>query len=366
MTTHILHPINDACPLITKHGRLSLHQGSAITTGIAPTSPLSGAIVVPAHGECIIALRGDLIPIVLRNILNPGFGTDLTITGESPDGPFQLRCLSFHLAWSSPKSNEGWCIVSPVNEPTTITYRMTRPIVTVKAEINNFDFLAGNVPVAAPDGGEQVDESRLNVEAAGRMVQFVRRADYDQLKRFVAAGIFPTASFCSFSFEAREGESETELIQFVHNVSSLCALAARQHTGVSVMSFLDGEGHVIKRIIGNVVESCSRDAGLFERQVPNGITKLFQKCFQEHVRMQGSPVPWRQLYSRCAGIEDPPYLEQKFASLMMVLEFLMKNVLRESTNALASEEVERMELPKLLGCLRSKNGWDIPKHYMAK
>jgi hypothetical protein len=70
------------------------------------------------------------------------------------------------------------------------------------------------------------------------------------------------------------------------------------------------------------------------------------------------------LASYCGSLEDPPFLEQKFASLIMALEYFMRNSLIERGQA--ESTVAALDFPALIVAVRKQLGWDIPKHYMAK
>lgn len=67
----------------------------------------------------------------------------------------------------------------------------------------------------------------------------------------------------------------------------------------------------------------------------------------------------------CGSIDDAPYLEQRFASLMMAIEFFIRNSLVEG--GLNEDEVGRLDdLPSLIGAARKDLGWTVPKHYTAR
>lgn len=62
-------------------------------------------------------------------------------------------------------------------------------------------------------------------------------------------------------------------------------------------------------------------------------------------------------------MQDLPYLEQKFAALMMAVEFFTRNSLLES--GAAPVWVESLTFGNLLGESRKRLGWELPKHYEA-
>jgi hypothetical protein len=93
------------------------------------------------------------------------------------------------------------------------------------------------------------------------------------------------------------------------------------------------------------------------------LARLFRETFGTYVTMRRSHVPWRKLPSYCGSIEDSPYLEQKFASLVMALEFFMRNSLIEGGRP--EKDVSVLSFPDLIGATRKQLNWHIPKHYTA-
>jgi hypothetical protein len=167
-----------------------------------------------------------------------------------------------------------------------------------------------------------------------------------------------------FSFDACEGSSEDDLTMFAHSIASLCSVVARQHTGIPVLSFLDQEGRVVKRVLGNATESQYRRNYILRcLHAEEGLPRLFLQCFDEHVKMQQSAL-WRRLPWLCAGIEDPPYLEQKCATLMSALELLIRSSLIEDGH-FSTEQAQKIMFPSLISAARKKLLWDIPPHYTA-
>jgi hypothetical protein len=239
-----------------------------------------------------------------------------------------------------------------------VTYGEPRPVATVTATINNFDFDHGN---QADAGGTERGEV-LRVEAAGRTVDFVWRDDRVYLRRLVDAGVIGTTSFVTFSFAAWPGASDEELMLFAHNISSLCCYVAGQHTGIPVVSFLDADGRVVRRILRGVVQSIfRRENALPLMHAETGLPSLFQKCFDEHCRMQAMEL-WQRMPALYAAIEDPPYLEQKHATLMMAVELFIRNSVIEGGH-LSPAEAGGKTLPDLIGLARGSLRWDVPRHY---
>ena len=71
---------------------------------------------------------------------------------------------------------------------------------------------------------------------------------------------------------------------------------------------------------------------------------------------------WRRMPSFFASIEDSPYLEQKYATLMAAVELLIRSSLIEGSY-LTPSEAESKTLPKLIGMARGKLRWNVPAHY---
>lgn len=355
------HPMcNDISCLPLAHRNLDMHIGRGRVQGVGAEDCLDVQIVYPSHGECLLLLAGQE-----PHVPNRGLGKELEATGECSDGPFMMRCSEFSVHTRSPFSGKsGWAVASPVNGVMKITYSSTERPTRVSALINNFDFPWGDI--VSGDQASRMESERLTVDADGRPVVFQRCGGYAALKRLVETGVIPCAPLLNFSFETWNGATEDDLSAFAHNIASLCALISQQHTGIPVLSFLDSQGRVVTRLIGNPIESQFRASSVFGVHVPHGIQTAFRKGFIEHARMQQARLPWRKLWSYCASIEDAPYLEQKFATLMMALEFFMKNSLLEVPESPSVADIEKMNLNKLIGKCRVTLGWDLPGHYTAK
>jgi hypothetical protein len=152
---------------------------------------------------------------------------------------------------------------------------------------------------------------------------------------------------------------------FAHSVASLCSVVARQHTGIPVLSLLDSQGRVVKRMLVDAIESEFRSSYVLRHlHFDRGLPQLFHQCFDEHLKMQQSDM-WKRLPWLCAGIEDPPYLEQKCATLMSALELLIRSSLIESGHY-SEDEAKKILFPGLISAARKRLRWDIPAHYTAK
>jgi hypothetical protein len=348
-------PMQSEFSRLREHCRLDIHIGIGWIKGLGCEGCLDVQIIYPAYCDCIILMAGH------NNDIPPhGLGTNLQVRGESPDGPFELQCPQFFLRSKSTFGEKiGWAVASPTNEAMRIVYLPEERPKKLRALINNFDFLRGDPALNGESG-------LLTVEADGRPVVFQRRDGYVELKRMIESGIISNTAFLSFSFDNWEGATVDDMNAFAQNIASFCALIDQQHTGIPVISFLDDQDRVIIRLIYDPIDSACRANTVFGTQVPGGITAMFRNCFVEHVQMQKAPLPWRKLKSYCASIEDLPYLEQKFASLMMALEFFMKNSLLEGSHPPPPAEAEKMDINKLISKCRHSLGWDFPKHYTSK
>jgi hypothetical protein len=376
-----LYPFQEEVGRIERHCKLPLHAGIGTIENHANSNhPLQQAfihlnrvigkrIVAPSEVEfnasCIVPATGNCL-IFLRNQsavrLNRLFGDGLTIEGESSEGRFKLTCPQFYVeATSSIGEEPVWAVASLVNCLASMVYGEPRPIARVSAIINNFDFEYGNWPI---DADHPQREKILRVKASGRIVDFTKREDHGILRHLLDVGLLRSTSLVTFSFAAWEGASEDDLIAFAHNIASLCSVVARQHTGIPVLSFFDQDGRVVKRLLGNAIESDFRSNYILRfLHFDAGLPKVFLQCFDEHVKMQQSDL-WRRLPWLCAGIEDPPYLEQKCATLMSSLELLMRSSLIEDGHY-STEHAQKIMFPGLISAARSKLLWDIPPHYTA-
>lgn len=363
LTPPVLHPLSSERDAFEHHCLLGCHRGTGHFGDHSGADPLAVHLVVPANGVCVITLAGDP-----RHTPAGGIGRGLRFKGESDeDGPFEAACPQFSVGgWSGPAESPGWATASPVNEAMAISYGPSRPIARVQAQVSNFDFEYANVPGTELPDARGVVRKRLRVRASGRNVEFAWRADRAALRRLVDAGVLPTASFVSFSFAAWPEATEAELIDFAREVGEFCTYAAQQHTGVPVVALLDADGRPVKRLVGVAVQShVRRDGPLDGLLYTNRVVRLFERGFDEHLRMNRPASPWRQLPSRFASVDDPPYLEQKFAALMMALEYLMKNSILESPASPPVAQVEEMDLSKSVNYCKGPLRWNIPKHYTA-
>ena len=360
----------DHCKLVphTGIGKIKRHGDSSNLTAVAieewrkaigtprPSElEFDCTFFVPPSGSAMIFLRGggDARP-------NQNFGEEFTMKGICGDGTFELSCPQYYVRTASESKEEpAWAVAVPVNKVVTIQYGESRPIHRVQAIINNFDFDHGNL---SAEHNEPKEGETLRVEASGRLVDFAWREKHDELTRLVAAKVLRTTALTTFSFEAWEGASEDDLTDFAHNVASLCGIVARQQTGVPVITFLDAENRAVKRLVGDPVESPYRPDYLLRfLHFDDALPKLFRECFHKHVSMRACDL-WNRLPFLCAVIEDPPYLELKFTTLMTAVELLIRSTLIEEGHC-SQEDGNKLTLPNLVKAATEKLGWDIPDHY---
>lgn len=370
-----LYPLNGASDLLLRHCKLSPHTGVGKVASHGESHPPSNPVfemfkrlakpasppseyefeataLHPAAGIPLIILKGPKTQRFSRNV-----GEGLTVRGESPDGEFELHCARFYTREVSGFGDDpAWAIAVPWNGPAIITYGERRRVASVHALINNFDFEYGNVVQT------NHDQEVLRVEAGGKVLAFRWRDNHDELRLLVGCEVFRTTALTELRFDAWTGASDEDLSAFAWNVSSLCSIAAKQHTGIPVLSLLDAEERVVKRIIGDAIESPYRRRGIFaDPHLDTALPQLFRECFEEHVRMRGSDL-WSRMPALCASIEDSTYLEQKVASLMAAIEALIRSALVEA-GCRTSDESESMTFPHLVGAAKSLLRWEVPKHY---
>ena len=313
-----LFPLTNDANWLLAHCRMPLHTGvgkinqhgdpnNALTKTFAKfhqsnnmgDQEFTTNFFLPANGNCQIFLRWTG-----ENRLSRNFGEGLTVIGDSPEGSFHFACPKYYVNSVSERGEpQHWAIASPINCLATLSYGAPRPIAKVSAMINNFDFDSGNL--RTPNGSSQ--KGILRVEGAGRIVDFIWRKERTQLRRLVDAGLIATTSFLSFSFDAWPEATEDDLSVFAHNVASLCSCVIGQHTGIPLLSFLDAEGRVIRKVMGNAIESEYRRDSAFQSDIE--FSRFFSQCFNEYCKLEKSKL-WKTISSYFASIEDPPYLEK--------------------------------------------------------
>lgn len=374
-----LLPFTNQADWMLRHCRLPLHSGTGqvgqhgqsdsqwqrmfrqIDESLGKPPPESvtadchAEFFVPVDTGCRIFLRWKD-----KGRLNRNFGEELIVVGEGVDGPFRLFCPHYYVkSCSDANAEPGWAVAAPINGPATISYGEDRPVASVAAVINNFDFEQGNVRGDESAG----DLETLRVDTAGRTVDFAWTAERRQLRQLVDAGFIGSTSFVTFSFKAWANASDQDLSDFAEDVASLCSYVVAQHTGIPILSFFDADGRVVRRMLGSRISSKFRDDCILPAlHLADGLPQVFRECFNQHCQMRRSPL-WRQMPAFVASIEDPPYLEQKYASLMAAIELLIRSSLLESS-VLISDDAQALTLPDLIGIARGRLRWDVPKHYL--
>ena len=133
----------------------------------------------------------------------------------------------------------------------------------------------------------------------------------------VQAGILRSASLVELAFEAEPSESDDALMAFSIDAAALFTFAAGVTIKVAMLNLLDAGGGLVRRVVPQPVTSRFRDNGIV---ADFHLPRLFFETFDEYIRMKQAHAPWLKLASHCGSLEDPPFLEQKFASLIMALE----------------------------------------------
>jgi len=163
------------------------------------------------------------------------------------------------------------------------------------------------------------------------------------------------------AFDAHDGESDEVLLALAADAAALCTFAAGTGVSVAMLDLLDQEGALARRVVLQPVTARYRET---EVVVDFQLSRLFSEAFAEYRRMKQAHAPWGKLASYCASLEDPPYLEQKFSSLITAVEFFIRNCLIEAGQA--EDDITNLEFAKLIGAARKHLGWQIPKHYSTK
>lgn len=332
--------------------RLSGHCGVAsfLQGGVNWSGPAE--FLLPASGHAIIALRTQAGGSPARD-----FGHRLLIEGRCEQGPFRIDCPQVYVC-EAPNAG-GWSLISPVNAPATFRYGAPRPAARAAALLNTFDFTNGD-RVQTPDGGLTHIGPSLRLAAGDRPVTLSHHPDRTRLRPILKAGLLHTASLVQASFDVTPGESDDQLLAFCSNISALCTLGAGAGVSLAMIDLRDSAGTLLRRIVPRPVTSRYRGRGVVEDV---HLPRLFSECFPELVRMTQAHAPWVKLQSYCGWIEDSAFLEQKFASLSMAIEYFIRNSLTESGRP--DSEVRTLDFPSLIGAARKHLGWDIPKHYAA-
>jgi hypothetical protein len=155
--------------------------------------------------------------------------------------------------------------------------------------------------------------------------------------------------------------SDEQVLAFTTDVAGLCTFASGVGVGVPMLDLLDGDGAVARRVIPQPVTSRFRRNDIVD---DIHIPEFFGVAFGEYVNMKQAHPAWQRLASHCGSLEAAPYLEQKFASLIMALEFFLRNCLLERGQP--EKSVAKLDFLELIGAARKHLRWDIPRHYVAR
>jgi hypothetical protein len=333
--------------------RLPPHRGTASFRlgGEAFCGPAE--FLLPAGGQAVIAFQ------VPANFTSQDFGCDLAIQGVTESGVFRIDCAHVYVRRPSPGGSASWSLISPVNGAARIRYGGDRRVERAVALLTNFDFSCGD-PVTR-DGGWTIIDTPLSVDAGGRTITFRQRPDRPELLPLVQAGLLHSTSLAEIVFDVRDGEFDDELLAFSADVAALCTFAAGTGVSVAMLDLLDGTGAPVRRVVPQPVTSRYQDR---EIVADSHLRRLFSEAFATYRQMKQSHSPWGRLGSYAASLEDAPFLEQKFSSLVTAIEFFIRNCLIEVGQT--EDSVTALDFVGLIGAGRKHLGWQIPKHYTTK
>lgn len=343
---------NPTCSAITdrsKYARTEVLRGSASILEDGEVIRGIGEFVLPVEGAPIVAFRRE------DGSFADNFAAELHLTGNVGSTEFQLRAPICYTNKPSKGVDGGWSLVSPINKPVRVSYGVERPIHTAKVLLNNFNYDMGDV--VTHERGFTRQGTPLSVQLIDREALFARRPDFDDVFPLVRAGLLRSASLVECGFDVGT-ESDDEILELSNHIATLCTFGAGASIAVAMLEFRDVDGGVVRQLVTQPIRSRYQHSAV----VPDWhVPKLFHDSFAEHVKMQQSRLPWMKLPSYCGAMQDLPYLEQKFAALMMAIEFFTRTSLLESGAAPAW--VESLTFGNLLGEARKKLGWELPKHY---
>jgi len=310
---------------------------------------------LPVSGQAIIAFatKGE------RSDQN--LGENLVIEGNTDDGPFTITCPRAHVKHMdrAARKDGGWSLISPMNEPARINYHHGGPAARVVVLLNNFDYECGDV--VEGNGGWTRIGTPFAATIDERVVTFSHTPLGPRLRPLAAAQVIPAASLVECAVSLRDGEGDDDLLAVATDIAGLCTIAAGGTVSVAMLTFLDEDGRTVRRLIPQPVTSRYRRNGIVDDR---WLVQFLSSTYPAFAAMKQAHEPWRKLSSYCGSLEDPPYLEQKFAALMMAIEFFARNCLIEEGQP--EQVVAKLDFPALVGAAKRKLGWDIPKHYTAR
>jgi hypothetical protein len=325
--------------------RVSPHRGKA-TFRLGDTAIAGKAeFLLPAAGHAIIALYTEKDPT------SQDFGHDFVLDGTGEHGTFRIECPHVYVRRSLSSDSARECsLVSPVNGPARIQYGAPRPAGRVTAVLNNFDYTTGDAVSTAHGGFTRID-TPVGLKAGARQITVRHRSDRTHLRPLVHAGILRSASLVELGFDVDSSEPDDAVIAFCIDAGAILTFAAGTAVSVAMLDILDASGGLVRRVVPQPVTSRFRENGIV---ADFHLPRLFSETFDEYVGMKHAHAPWLKLASYCGSLEDPPFLEQKFASLIMALEYFMRNCLIERGQA--ESTVTTFDFPALIGATRKHLG----------
>jgi len=331
--------------------RLPLHTGTAQLSVDGELARGRAAFVLPADSGLIVAVQST-------SKLTNNMATDLQVTGFHEGRPFTLTAPMCYTRRPGKDLDTGWSLVSPMNRPVTIEYADSGSATQARVILNNFDYDCGDAIITS-NAFTRVG-TPFAVQLTDRRASFSRRPDYPSVYPLLRAGLFRTASLTDCTFDVLGG-TDDDLLMLANDIASLLTIAHGGSVGVAMLELLDGSGQAVRRIVTQPVASKFRDDAIV---ADFHLPRLFEESFAENVKMRRAARPWHKLPSYCGSLDDMPYIEQKFATLMMALEFFMRMTLLE--HGIPEDEVTVLEWNELIGSARAKLGWDIPGHYTRR
>lgn len=331
-----------------RHARLPVHAGIAQLTVDGEVIEGTAEFVLPVDSGLIVGVQS-------ASKLTNDMAADLQVEGVHEGRRFTLKAPVCYTRRPSKDQDTGWSLVSPTNHRVSIDYADAGEPAQARVVLNNFDYDCGDAAVL-PNGFTRLG-TPLMVQLTDRVATFRRRPDYDSVYPLLRAGLYRTASLTECSFDIA-GNTDDELLELATDIASLLTVAHGGSVGVAMLELLDENGQLVRRLVTQPVTSRFRDDAIVKDFY---LPRLFQESFAENVKVRRSAWPWHKLPSYCGSLDDMPYIEQKFATLMMALEFLMRVSLLE--HGVPEDEVTALEWNQLIGSARVKVGWDIPGHY---
>ncbi len=344
------------CDALHERARLArspLMRGHGVLEG--PSGKVEGfaEFLLPIEGHPVAALCSPHAAWLGMLTLNR-----LVVSGDSIDGPFEMTC--------SPWGTDGavvscdgsrWALIRSLNQPMIVRYSAGQAPSLVRVLLNNFNYERGNPPPDEPSNIVGRRGSPLIVQPGGRAVTFAWTSAHDEVGTLLLSDVLTSSSLVEFTFATWDGASEEALVEFAYDVATACTFVAGDLTNPAVIELVDRNGCVAKRILPRPVES----PFIGRRLIPDDdIPRFFADCFEAHRRMRRDDR-WRKLASYCGTVEACATLEQRFASVAIALEFVMRNSLIQAGQPTAA--VENLELGPLIGRARKVLGWPIPSHY---